>query len=204
MKFWDDLVTDKAWKILIDLSKNFNILVIGGWAAYLLTKTLKSKDIDVVVDFETLNEFQLEFGLKKNIHLKKYEVIIDDVSVDIYVPYFSKLAIPIEDLKNFSTTIEGIKIVQAEVLLILKQQAESERRDSIKGLKDRVDILNILINSDVDFKKYNNLVKKYKLNEYPKKLKGIIQPAMKEFDYLGVKDLRKIKLMKRNLLNKIE
>jgi len=200
MEFWNESVTDRAWKVLIKLVNKFDPIVIGGWAAYLLTKTLKSKDIDVVVDFETLQKLKIDFGLKKNIHLKKYEAIVDEVSIDIYVPYFSKLAIPPEDLQKFSMRVEGIRIAKPEALLILKQQAELERKDSIKGLKDRVDILNILINSKVDFKKYHELIEKYKLEDYPKRLESIIKTAKKEFDYLGMKNLRKIRLMKKRLL----
>ena len=200
MEFWNESVTDRAWKVLIRLVNKFDPIVIGGWAAYLLTKTLKSKDIDVVVDFETLQKLKIDFGLKKNIHLKKYEAIVDEVSIDIYVPYFSKLAIPPEDLQKLSMRVEGIRIAKPEALLILKQQAELERKDSIKGLKDRVDILNILINSKVDFKKYHELIEKYKLEDYPRRLESIIRTAKKEFDYLGMRNLRKIRLMKKRLL----
>jgi len=30
--------------------------LIGGWAIYLHTKALKSKDIGIIVDFQTLNQ----------------------------------------------------------------------------------------------------------------------------------------------------
>ncbi len=203
MEFWNDIATDKSWKVLIKFTKEFDVIVIGGWAAYLMTKTLKSKDVDVVVDFGTLNQIKIKYGLKKNIHLKKYETIIDDVSIDIYVPFFSRLIIPVEKLKEHTTIREGIKLVKPEALLILKQQAESDRKHSVKGQKDRVDILNILINSGIDSKKYNSLVKNYRLKDYPKKLKNIIKTAKKEFEYLGIKNPRKIKLIKKDLLSKI-
>jgi len=204
MEFWNDIAIDKSWKVLIDLTKKFDVIVIGGWAAYLLTKSLKSKDVDIVVDFETLEELNMIFGLKKNIHLKKYETIIDEISVDIYVPFFSKLAIPVEKLKDYSTTIEGIKTIKPEALLILKQQAELERKDSVKGQKDRVDILNVLINSRVDFKVYFILIKEYGLENYPQRLKNIIQTVKKEFDYLGIQNPRKIKLIKKELVSKLK
>lgn len=204
MEFWNDSIIDKSWNVLIDLTKKFDFIVIGGWAAYLLTKTLKSKDIDVIVGFETLDKFRMQYRVKKNVHLKRYEIIIEGVSVDIYVPLFSKLIIPVKDLKDYSMIVKGIKIAQPEALLILKQQAELERKDSIKGLKDRTDILNVLINADFDFKKYFELIKKYKLDDYPKRLKSIIQTAKKEFEYLGEKNLRKIKLIKKELIKKLK
>ena len=203
MEFWNDVTTDKSWKVLINLTKEFDVIVIGGWAAYLLTKTIKSKDVDIVVDFDTLDQLNMKYLLKKNIHLKKYEIIVDEISVDIYVPYFSKLVIPVEELKNHSMVKEGIKIVAPEVLLILKQQAEFEREDSVKGQKDRVDILNILLNVDIDLKKYFDLTKEHNLNDYPKRLKTIVQNAKKEFEYLGIVNPRQIKLIKKRIISKL-
>ena len=55
MEFWNDIVTDISWKTLIELTKKYNVLVIGGWAVYLHTGSIKSKDIDILVDFETLS-----------------------------------------------------------------------------------------------------------------------------------------------------
>jgi len=203
MEFWNDIATDKSWKVLIEISKRFDFIIIGGWAAYLHTKTLKSKDIDVVVDFDTLEKMGMEYRLKKNTNLKKYEIIVDEISVDIYVPFFSKLVVPLEDLKSMSTSIEGMRIVNPEVLLILKQQAEFERRDSIKGQKDRADILNVLINSSVELKKYLNLVRKYRLTDYPKRLREIVKTARKEFEYLGIRNPRRIKILKEELMKKL-
>lgn len=204
MEFWDDIVTDKSWRVLIDLAKKFDFVVIGGWAAYLHTKTLKSKDIDIVVDFDTLEKMGVEYQLKKNSNLKKYEIIIDEISVDIYVPFFSGLAIPVNSLAEYYTKIEGIKVVVPEVLLILKQQAEAERRNSVKGQKDRTDIMNLLINSNINLKTYLQFVKKYNLEQYPARLKEIIRDAKMEFNYLGVHNLRKIKLLKRSLIDKLK
>ncbi len=204
MEFWDDIITDKSWKILIDLAKEFDFVVIGGWAAYLHTKTLKSKDIDIVVNFDTLEKMGMEYKLKKNFNLKKYEIIIDEISVDIYVPFFSDLVIPVNSLEEYYTKIEGIKVVVPEVLLILKQQAEAERRDSVKGQKDRSDIINLLINSNIDLKIYSQLVKKYNLEHHPIRLKEIIRDAKIEFRYLGIVNLRKIKLLKKSLIDKLK
>jgi len=204
MEFWNDIATDKSWKVLINLTKKYDFVIIGGWATYLLTKAIKSKDIDIVVDFEELEKFKMDFNLKKNIHLKKYEAIKDDISIDIYVPFFSELIIPAEDMIKNTISVQGIKIVRPELLLILKQQAEFERKDSIKGLKDRVDILNIIINSEIDLKKYFTFIKKYNLKKYPKRLIDITQTSKKEFEYLGVKNPRKIKLIKKDLIKKLK
>lgn len=204
MEFWNDIVTDKSWVVLVKLAKEFDFIIIGGWAVYLHTKTLKSKDIDIIVDFDALEKLKINYQLKKNLNLKKYEIIVDEISVDIYVPFFSEFVIPLKDINNYTITVEGMKVLKPEALLILKQQAELERKDSVKGQKDRVDILNILLNSDIKIKKYFNLVSKYDLKDYPIRLREIIKTAKKEFEYLGLKDLRKIRLIKDRLIKKLK
>lgn len=204
MEFWSDVVIDRSWNTLVKLSKEFGFIIIGGWAAYLHTKTLKSKDIDVVVDFDNLEKMGMKYRLKKNATLKKYEILIDEVSVDIYVPLFSKFVIPVQDIESYSTLVEGMKVVAAEALLILKQQAELERTNSVKGQKDRADILNLLINADVDTRRYFEITKKYGLSDFPSKLVGIIRTADKEFEYLRITNLRRIKLLKKELIGRLK
>lgn len=204
MEFWNDIVTDRSWNTLIKLAKELDFILIGGWATYLHTKTLKSKDIDIVVNFNTLEKLGMKYRLKKNTNLKKYEIIIDEVSVDIYVPFFSKLVIPLNDLEKMCAHVQGMKVLSPEILLVFKQQAELERKDSVKGQKDRVDILSLLINTDFDFAKYFEVLKKYDLLGYSERLRKIVIESKKEFEYLGIRNPRKIKLLKKELLKKLK
>ena len=59
MDFWNDISTRKSWDLLKILKKKFNFIVIGGWAIYLWTNALKSKDIDIILtdwnDLEKIN-----------------------------------------------------------------------------------------------------------------------------------------------------
>src|SRR3990167_1730580 len=128
MEFWNSLLTESSWKILQNLkSEKFRFILIGGWAAYLFTKQHKSKDIDVIIP----NFSDLEI-LKQ-----KYNLNINDIDIDIYVPFYSKLALPIEALSKETTKIESFEVVKSEILLILKQGAEFNRASSVKGQKDR-------------------------------------------------------------------
>ena len=187
MEFWNSLLTQKSWNILQDLSKeSFNFIIIGGWAAYLWTKQHKSKDIDVIIpEFKDLEIIKQKYILKKNEHLKKYEIQIEEIDIDIYVPYYSQLALPLEDLVNYTTKVESFDVVIPEVLLILKQGAELDRRESIKGQKDRIDIMTLLCYTDIDFKKYRELITKYNLRHFEKRLKEIIL-SFKEVKYLNL------------------
>lgn len=205
MEFWNDIATDKSWKVLQELVKKISPILIGGWACYLLTKKMKSKDVDIIVDFPILTRIKEEFGLKKNEKLKKYETIIDEISIDIYVPYYSKLILPIELIQKNTKIVDGIKVPQPEILLILKQQAEIARGEkSLKGQKDRVDILSILMNTEMNWKNYYRIIKEQNIEHYAKQLKKIIIEAKKEFSYFDIENLRQIKLIKRKLLREIQ
>ena len=170
MEFWNSLLTEKSWNILQELKKeNFRFIVIGGLAMYLWTKQQKSKDIDIVVDINELQKLKKE-NLSKNDKLKKYEIKNGEIDIDIYTDYYSKLTIPPEDLKNFTSKIEGFNVVIPEVLLILKQGAELDRGNSLKGQKDKLDIMAILLFCDINFKKYKEIIKKYSLDNYIERL----------------------------------
>ncbi|HLD43426.1 MAG TPA: hypothetical protein VJB08_05585, partial [Candidatus Nanoarchaeia archaeon] len=145
MEYWNTLITEKSWNVLKELNKKIKFTLIGGWAAYLWSHSHKSKDIDIVVEFGELEKIKKAYKLKKNDNLRKYEITIDEIDVDIYVPYYSRLAVPAEDIRKYAEKIENFNVVKPEILLILKQAAEYDRQESEKGLKDRIDIMGILL-----------------------------------------------------------
>ena len=199
MEFWHDVLIEKSWAVLLELRKRYEFILLGGWAVYLYTKALKSKDIDIIVDYNTLGLMGRELPLKKNERLRKYELLISDVEVDVYVPYFSNLGIPVEDVAANIRVLEGFKVPTPEVLLILKQAAEVERAGSVKGLKDRIDILALLIYSEIDFNTYLSLVKKYSLSSYRERLKNLVETADREFKELGITNPRQIRLLRKKI-----
>jgi len=201
MEFWNSLLTEKSWNILQDLKKKFDFVLIGGWANYLWTKTHKSKDIDIIIDLKTLYILKENYRLIKNDRLKKYEIKIDDIDIDIYVPHYSKLSLPVEFIQKNATVVEGFKVIIPEVLLILKQGAELDRGHSIKGQKDRIDIMTLLFYSDIDFKKYKEILKIYHL-DYLNELKRIIK-IFKDLKHLNA-NVKNFKKKKEEILKKLE
>jgi len=201
MDYWNSLVTEKSWNLLKEVNKKIKFTLIGGWAVYLWAKSHKSKDIDIVVDFKELEKIKLEYDLKKNDNLKKYEIIIEEIDIDIYVPYYSKLAVPIGDIINNCAKVENFNVAKPEILLILKQSAELDRADSEKGLKDRIDILDILFRCGINFDEYRNKLKKYRLMHYKERLIKILN-EFKELKYLNLNP-REFKLKKNEILNKL-
>src|SRR3989338_1957410 len=203
MEFWNSLLTEKSWNPLKELSKkDFKFILIGGWAAYLWTKLHKSKDIDIIIpNFKDLEYLKKNYDLRKNDSLKKYEIKFEEIDVDIYVPYYSKLALPVEEIKSHAAKIENMQVVSPEILLILKQGAELDRKDSVKGSKDRVDIMALLLFSEIDFKEYKILLRKNSLIHYSDRLLSIIN-GFKDINYLDLNP-REFKLKKRELLRKL-
>lgn len=70
----------------------------------------------------------------------------------------------------------------------------------MKGQKDRVDIVCLATSGKVDWKHYRQLVKKFGVEEYEKRLLEIVRSAKVEFEYLGMKNLREVKKIKDRII----
>jgi len=176
MDFWNDEITEKSWERLIELENKYNFVLIGGWAVYLYTGHNRSKDIDIVTDYGTLWSLKATYGLIKNERLNKYEIkFIEGVDVDIYVPNYSKLVVPIKDILNLTTSKEGFILPEPEILLILKIPAFIARQNGIKGRKDAIDITGLVFFGDCSFNFFKELTLKYDLPDYPRVLLSIIE-----------------------------
>ena len=161
MAFWHDLITQKSFEVLQELKPLFPFTLIGGWAVYLYTQALKSKDIDLIVPLEKLGEIKRLFPVTKNDRLKKYEAKKWEIDIDIYVPYFSNPGLPAELITEEIVLREGFTIPKVEVLLALKLNAFEERKHSVKGEKDKLDILSLLQCQEMDPPTLTSLLKKH-------------------------------------------
>src|SRR3989344_5322059 len=173
-QYYQDLVTQKSWEQLIELKKGYDFVLIGGWAVYLYTKNLKSKDIDIIVDYKELGLLRKNFAVYKNDRLKKYEIKIEGIDIDIYLPHFSELGLPVEEVINFTEKTETFLLLKKEILLITKVKAFLSRRSSIKGQKDKIDILALIMLPDFDFQLFSDYMQKFKLEQYKEILKEIL------------------------------
>jgi len=166
MQYYQDIITAKSFKILQNLKRQFNFILIGGWAVFLYTRSLKSKNIDIISDYQLLDKLKEKYDLNKNNRLKKYEIVIDEIDIDIYAPFYSELGIPAEDIGKNTNNVEGFAVPRKEILLILKQIAHNEREGSSKGEKDKIDIISLLNSGGFDFKFYQNVLHAYNLKKY--------------------------------------
>lgn len=144
MNYYRDQVTQKSWQILTGLSSKYQFVLIGGWAVWLYTKQLKSKDIDIVVDLGQLGKLSEDFDLVKNERLSKYEIRQEEIQIDVYTPFYSKLGVAAEDLIKFANNVDGFRVPPPEILLNLKLVAYQGRKGSDKGRKDLLDMVSLL------------------------------------------------------------
>lgn len=203
-EFWNESITQASWQKLQELSKEMSFTLIGGWAAWLWTKQHKSKDIDIIVDYKELEKIRQEYPLEKNDRLRKYEVKMQDFDIDIYLPHYSRLELPTEELLEEKVKIEGINTISCESLLILKQGAEIARRNSIKGRKDTIDIITLLLYAPISLEKYWKSLKEHGKESLKKELITEIQEfeGKESEQYLGI-SFQQFQKWKREIVEKI-
>lgn len=147
------------------LREEFSFVLIGGWSVWLYTKQLKSKDIDLVISFDDLLKLRTTYPLTKNERLKKYEARKEEIQIDIYVPYYSDLGVPLELILKTPIVLEGFQVPPPETLLILKQTAYRARTGSAKGQKDLLDMIGLLTLPQFSWKAYHTLASPTYLRE---------------------------------------
>jgi len=201
MAFYHPLIIEKSFKILKDLQRKYHFILIGGWAVFFYTQALKSKDIDLVLEYDELEKFSQEFLISKNQRLRKYEAKIEEIDIDIYLPYYSNPGLPAEELKKYTVQREGFTLPSLEVLLILKQNVYQQRKDSLKGRKDKIDIFSLLQLGEIDWKLYQKILKDYNLEGFRDELISLLNST------LEVKEIKlnrhKLAKLKKEILKKL-
>jgi hypothetical protein len=183
-EFWHNLITEKSFGLLQNLRKQFDFVLIGGWAVYLYTQSLKSKDIDMIVELETLGELKKIFNVSKNNRLKKYEIKTEGIDIDIYIPFWSNLGLSVTQIIQNTISLEGFKVPQKEILLILKLFAYNQRKASLKGEKDMLDIVSLLRTGAFNAQLFRTIFQNNNLSYLEQELKDILNSRVqiKELD----------------------
>lgn len=167
MEMYHNLITEKSFLLLKELKKQIKFTLIGGWAVWLWAKTLKSKDIDIIIDYSDLGELRKQYEIQKNERLKKYEIKHSSgIDVDIYLSHYSNLGVDVNDINKNTFNLNGFMVPQLELLFLLKLYANHQRQGSLKGKKDEVDIFSLAFLAEFDWRKYQNMVKKYHFAQY--------------------------------------
>lgn len=186
MEYWSDSVTHLSWDALQRIGKEFDFVLIGGWAVYLWTGQHKSKDIDVIVsDYAVLDFLKQKYNLQKNERLFKYEIKMESFDVDVYLPHYSRITLPLELVVKSARQVQGFSVACPEHLLVLKQGALEQRTGSVKGKKDVIDVLSLLMYAQVDLNAYSKTLEENGLLRFADDLKT----AVNDFDERDLKFL---------------
>ncbi len=175
MQFYHNLIIEKSFEYLKNLKKIYRFILIGGWAVYLYSKSLKSKDIDIIVDYDELAKIKETMEIIKNERLKKYEINAGNFDVDIYAPHYSDLGIKIEKIKNNLANKEGFIVPVLEILFLLKLFAWHNRCGTAKGQKDELDIFSLAFLSEFDWRKYSKFVEEFNFLKHNKEFINLLK-----------------------------
>lgn len=174
-EFYQDIIVQKSWQALISLKKNIEFVLIGGWAVYLYTKALKSKDIDMIVDYSQLQKLRKDFPIFKNDRLKKYEVKTEGIDIDIYLPHYSDLGVGVEEIIKNKQTKDAFNVPAKEMLVLTKLYAYNARRASVKGQKDKIDIISLVFMENFDFSYFQRITCQYQKRGFKELLINILR-----------------------------
>ena len=195
MQYYHDLITKKSFEFLQDLNRHFDFILIGGWAVWLYTRALKSKDIDIIIDYAVLGKMRETYDVYKNDRLKKYEIKTGEFDIDIYLDHYSALGAPLGRIVKDHAVKSGFKVPRPEALLALKLYAWVNRRGSAKGMKDELDIFSLAILAEFDWAGYFEKVKEWKLEKCHEELIALLK-ARTKIPELGINEQKMAKMRK--------
>jgi len=134
-------------------------ILIGGWATFVRVGGEISLDIDLIPSQESRHKLELiltDLSPSNNHQGRKLRATIDDVHLDIYLPYESqlggKLRLKVEVLAEYpdELSFEKWTLLRLEAHIATKMAALLDRHFSEKGQKDAREILALLKLDGVD------------------------------------------------------
>ena len=210
---WDEELMLQSRQLLETFkAQAFDMVLIGGWAVYFLTRYHMSRDIDFLMrdrELWKLRTFiQAAGGREKAAGIRKVGFELGDVGIDIYTETRSGLPVDVNEVfeKDLFVMEEGYKVLEPGRLLRLKLDAARGRDQSPKGLKDRCDILSICMKDVSYVLSYKNLVLGTNDRAALEGLRSLVKNADIEFEYvLGEKvSPGRVKKFKERILSALE
>lgn len=128
-------------------------ILIGGWATFIRVGGEISLDIDLITSQESrhkLEQLMTDLSPSNNHQGRKLRATIDNVHLDIYLPYESqlggKLRLKVEVLAEYpdELSFEKWTLLRLEAHIATKMAALLDRHFSEKGQKDAREILTLL------------------------------------------------------------
>ena len=134
-------------------------ILIGGWATFVRVGGEISLDIDLITSQESrhkLEQLMTDLSPSNNHQGRKLRATIDDVHLDIYLPFESqlgsKLRLKVEVLAEYPDELafEKWTLLRLEAHIATKMAALLDRHFSEKGQKDAREILALLKLDGID------------------------------------------------------
>jgi hypothetical protein len=126
-------------------------VLIGGWGTWMRLHGEMSHDIDLIVDHGTLAVLEplLDGAVSKSAHLgNKRAADYRGVHVDLYLKYEStigrNMVLRPEFLARYSEVFDGTQVLSLEAQIVTKLCALVDRPNTMKGQKDRHEIIGLL------------------------------------------------------------
>lgn len=126
-------------------------ILIGGWGTWYRTHGPMSHDIDLIVSYQDLNTIRAnsqDFSESTHLAGTKWRATTQDIHLDLYVPYRSRLGanlqLRVEDLTRHVDIVAGQRLLTIPAHLATKFAALLDRPHSMPGEKDRHEILELL------------------------------------------------------------
>lgn len=162
-QFYNELA-GKSQIVLRILSIDADFVLIGGWAVHAYVGLQRSLDIDIAIDYKSLDYFRSRGMQKKDVGINMNYVVIDGITVDLFIPEFTDkdLPFPVNVILSNYIKIDNIKVVKREFLLILKLWGYFGGEET-KLNKDIIDVVSLLFYGDINLKEVKRLNEKYNL-----------------------------------------
>lgn len=150
--FYSSDQTTRSRRVLNEtLDAHPDAILIGGWATWYRTRGPMSHDIDLIVNYPTLETIQSttdDFSESHHIGGTKWRATIDGIHLDLYVPHRSTLGanlqLAVHKLIHYDEIVEGRRLLAVPAHTATKFAALLDRPHSLPGRKDRHEIRQLL------------------------------------------------------------
>ncbi len=151
-EFYPPELTDRSRSVLSRVHDTVpDAVLIGGWATWVRTGGAMSHDIDLIVtrpQLAAIAALTEELSESRHIAGRKWRATVDDIHLDFYVPYESRLGqhlqLRTERLIDRRVHMDEWVVLDLAAHLATKLAALLDRPDSTPGDKDRQEIMALL------------------------------------------------------------
>lgn len=163
IQFWNEENTRGSFDVLRGLVGKVNFVLIGGWAVFYYTRQQRSLDIDIAIGYDSVEHF-MGYGVNQYEGMLIKYATVNGIVVDLFIEGFADkdLPVPVSEIMQHYITLEGIKVVEKELLLLLKTWGYF-RADEVKHHKDVIDAVSLLFFADIDLQKVRQYIERYNI-----------------------------------------